>query len=317
MCGLPDPRLSRAVIIGTGEYRLLPALAPAVHNNVGALADALCDGDIWGLPRDHCLVAEDPEEPADMLDLARQASREATDTLVVYYAGHGLVDSRRVELHLCLTGSDAERIYTAVPYEHIRAAMLDSRARRKVVILDCCYGARAFGQMSGAGAAIAQEAAAEGTYVIAAAAENKQAIAPPGDRHTAFSGELLDILGNGLPHRGPTLTLDDIFTELLARMRAKGLPLPQKADRNTAGELSFARNRAVAARREATGSVALPGDVTQHPDEALDDHIQELSSAPAAGASGSMGDMPLTAESVDQDVDDHIRALSEGSGEAR
>jgi hypothetical protein len=51
----------------------------------------------------------------------------------------------------------------------------DSRAARKIVILDCCYRGRALGQMGSAAETVVAEASAEGTYALAAAAENKPA----------------------------------------------------------------------------------------------------------------------------------------------
>jgi len=134
-------------------------------------------------------------------------------------------------------------MYTAVGYNLIRDLLLDSRAARRIVILDCCYSGRALGQMGSAGETVATEASAEGTYVLAAAAENKTAVAPPGARFTAFTGELLDIIEHGISGRGPLLDLDSIYRELLAAMQAKGYPIPQKRDRNTAGQLTLIRNR--------------------------------------------------------------------------
>ena len=243
MTGLPDTGRSRAVLVGTGRYQVLSELG-SVHNNLSVLTRALRDERVWGLWSGNCAVVEDPASTRDILDPVAKAAREATDTLLLYYAGHGLVDPKRGELHLTLTGSDPELMYTAVWYSLIRDLLLDSRARRKIVILDCCYSGRALGQMGSAGEAIATEASAEGTYVLAAVAENKTAVAPPGALFTAFTGELLNIVEHGISGQGPLLDLDSIYRELLAVMRAKGYPSPQKRDRNTAGQLTLIRNQA-------------------------------------------------------------------------
>lgn len=238
-----DPFLSRAVLIGTGSYGTLSPIV-AIHNNLPALAEVLRADNYWGLPADRCAIVEDPETTADMLDPVRVAAHDATDTLLVYYAGHGLVDPRRSELHLSLTGSDPQRIYTAVPYALIRDLLLDSRAVRRIVILDCCYSGRALGQMTATASAVVDEASAEGTFVLAASAENKVALAPPSERYTAFTGELLAIIRKGITGYGPVLDLDCVYQHLLASMRSKGFPLPQKRDRNTAGQAALVRNQA-------------------------------------------------------------------------
>jgi hypothetical protein len=239
---LPDPMQSRAVLIGTGRYTMLAGIG-AVHNNLAALAEMLYTDRFWGLPPGNCAIVQDPVTIAEMLDPVADAAEDATDTLILYYAGHGLVD-RRGELYLALVGSDPRRIYSAVPYSHLRDVLLDSRAARRIVILDCCYSGRALGQMAAAASAVADEASAEGTYVLAASAENAVALAPPGKRYTAFTGELLTIIHGGIDNRGPLLDLDTIYQHLLAIMRGKGLPVPQKRDRNTAGQLTLFRNQA-------------------------------------------------------------------------
>ena len=89
------------------------------------------------------------------------------------------------------------------------------------MILDCCYSGRALGQMAATSSAVADEASAEGTYVLAATAENKSALAPPGQPHTAFTGELLSILRNGITDGGPLLDLDSIYSQLRKVARTK------------------------------------------------------------------------------------------------
>lgn len=261
---LPDPRQSRAVLVGVANYERLSKL-PAVGNNLSALADELRSARVWGLPRDNCKVKKDPTTAADMLDLVREAAANATDTLLFYYAGHGLVD-RRSELHLALLGSDSDpaRIYTAVPYDHIRDALLYSRTLRRIVILDCCYSGRALGQMADPLSAVVNQASAEGTYVLAATAENKEALARPGEQYTAFTAELLDIMRNGIPERGSRLALDSIYRQLLEVMSSKGLPLPQKSDRNTTGQLTLIYNQSFRQPTNAPVAVTAGGYCLMH-----------------------------------------------------
>jgi ActR/RegA family two-component response regulator len=243
---LPDPLRSHAVLIGVGNYRNLSPL-PAVHNNLTALATAFQSDRVWGLPSQHCAIVKDPETIEEMLDPLVDSAQNATDTLLLYYAGHGLVDPLRSELHLTRPGSDPQRMHTAVPYNQVRDALLNSSAIRRIVILDCCYSGRALGQMSDPVAALAEEASVEGTFILAAAAENKTALSPTGQLYTAFTGVLLDTMNNGIAGRGPVLDLDSIYMHLRAVMAVRGLPLPQKRDRNTAGRLNLIRNQAFSA----------------------------------------------------------------------
>lgn len=72
-----------------------------------------------------------------------------------------------------------------------------SRALRRIVVLDCCYSARAFGAQSSAAAL-----EVDGTYLLAAAAETAVALSPPGEPLTAFTGEWLTLMRDGVPGEG-------------------------------------------------------------------------------------------------------------------
>jgi hypothetical protein len=63
--------------------------------------------------------------------------------LLVYYAGHGLVDQRG-RLYLAVTGSDsAHPEWSSIPFATLRENLVAARARAHF-ILDCCFSGRAF-----------------------------------------------------------------------------------------------------------------------------------------------------------------------------
>ncbi|GGW96324.1 caspase, EACC1-associated type [Streptomyces noursei] len=254
MTGLPDPATSRAVLLGTASYRHLDAL-PSVEANLRDLAATLGDATVWGLPEPHCEVVLDPGGADAMLDPVHRAGDEATDTLVVYYAGHGMRDTESADLYLGLTGSRDGVGYTAVAYQHLRGAIRSARARRKIIVLDCCFSGRAVRTLAGQGDVLAARAAVDGAYVLTASPRDRVALAPDGERHTAFTGELLGILRHGLTDGPELLDLDTLYRALTERLGAKNRPLPQRAQENGVGRLPLARNRALAQRRAPAGPV--------------------------------------------------------------
>ncbi|UJB41031.1 caspase, EACC1-associated type [Streptomyces sp. A1-5] len=254
MTGLPDPATSRAVLLGTASYRHLDAL-PSVEANLRDLAATLGDATVWGLPEPYCEVVLDPGSADAMLDPVHRAGDEATDTLVVYYAGHGMRDTESADLYLGLTGSRDGVGYTAVAYQHLRGAIRSARARRKIIVLDCCFSGRAVRTLAGRGDVLAARAAVDGAYVLTASPRDRVALAPDGERHTAFTGELLGILRHGLTDGPELLDLDTLYRALTERLGAKNRPLPQRAQENGVGRLPLARNRALAQRRAPAGPV--------------------------------------------------------------
>ncbi|MEU1665898.1 ABC transporter substrate-binding protein [Streptomyces sparsogenes] len=244
MTVLPEPAASRAVLIGTSRYDHLEPL-PAVANNLRALAAALCAPHTWGLASEHCTVIENPGSAVEVLDAVRAAAEEATDALLVYVAGHGLVEPRRGELFLSLTGSVRQRSYTGLAYATLRDVVLDGRARRRVMLLDCCLSREVPGFVDGVEALI-DRSAIEGACLLAAVPDNSFALAPPGEPHTAFTGELLRLLNDGVPGGPELLDLETVYARVYAALGAKGRPLPHKRDGGTAGGLALARNAAPA-----------------------------------------------------------------------
>jgi hypothetical protein len=241
---LPSRDGSRVVLIGTSRFTD-PGLAdlPAVRNNLTGLARCFQDNWLWGLPAANCAVVSDPTSIDEVIDPVHDAAAEAEDTLLVYYSGHGLIDQETNELLLALVGSRSGRSHTAVPYEYLRRDVNGARARRRVVILDCCYSGKALGGMSDASAAVADQASADGTYLMASAPPNQQAISPPGEQFSAFTGELISLLREGRQDGERYFRLDAIYNHIYYALRDRSLPQPQKRAGNTAGDLALARNR--------------------------------------------------------------------------
>ncbi|MGW2329163.1 caspase, EACC1-associated type [Streptomyces sp. NPDC001700] len=245
MATLPDPTRSEAVLVGAYDYRTLPGL-PAVARNLEGLRGVLTDPAVWGVPPERCTVLAQPGSAQQVLDTVKEAAARATDTLFVYYGGHGLIDPHTDELYLALPDSVHDREYTALRYEYLRRAVLDpaAGARRTVVVLDCCYSGRALiGRMS-ASDEIADRAAVEGTCLLTASAETRAALSPPGETYTAFTGELITALGGGIPGAPDLIDMNTLYRHLHRTLAAKSRPLPQQRNRNTGGLIALARNRA-------------------------------------------------------------------------
>jgi Caspase domain len=257
---LPDPYASQAVLIGVAKYSHLEQL-PTVDNNLAGLQMALTDPLLWGLPALNCRILRQPRNANAALNALQHAATAATDALIVYFGGHGLIDPENDdELYLALPDSDKERAYrTAMPYGWLRRELQTAQARRKVVILDCCYSGRALGRWMGEGQGdFADRLEIAGTCVLTATARTRKALAPPDDRFTAFTGELLSLVAEGIPGGPDLLDMDTIYRHLTIRMRAKGLPLPQRGQTDHGGDIALANNRSRGSVRSASPSSPRP-----------------------------------------------------------
>jgi outer membrane protein assembly factor BamB len=246
---LPDPQRSRAVLIGTGKYadKKLPDL-PVVGRTIGDLAAALTDPVCGIVAESHCAVLEDQGDIRLIGRHLRSAARDAEDLLLVYFVGHGLVSGRRHELYLGLPDSEwAEPEFNSLEYDKLRSFVLDSAAATKIIILDCCFSGRVVSEvMADPVTEMVGQIEVDGTYVLASAERDQVALILPGENYTAFTGRFLHLLRNGVPGGPELLTVDYLYRQLVARMRAAGLSQPQRRATATADLLALAVNQAFA-----------------------------------------------------------------------
>ncbi|MER8154446.1 caspase family protein [Streptomyces sp. NPDC094472] len=244
---LPDPATSRAVLIGVHAFDHLDDLAP-VENNINRLYDALTDPELWGLPKEHCWKILQPRYGQEVIDALGQAADEASDTLFVYYAGHGLIDTQATDasdrLCLALPAADQEaRLHWALRYKGVREKVQQPRrARRKVVVLDCCYSGQAAVAMGPTD--LKDEAEIEGAYVLASSGANALSYSREGAELTDFTGELLALVEGGVTGGPELLTVEDLYQGIRRAAAHKGLAKPHKLATDQADRVALVRNRA-------------------------------------------------------------------------
>ncbi|MEV8638774.1 caspase family protein, partial [Streptosporangium sp. NPDC051023] len=221
---------ARVVVVGSGTYTAGSSLP-----EVGAVADTVTDlgrclVERAGLDPAALTTMIDPAGPVEFGAALVKAARQATDVLVVYYLGHGLVDTGN-ELHLA-THATADLTkgipaHQALPYATLRQVVAQCTAPVIVIVMDCCFSGRATPAAREAGQRLL-EATPQGTYLLAAAGRDQAAWAPPGQRHTAFTGALITLLTDGDPTAPAVLTLDDIYRCLARTLPEQGFPAPRR-----------------------------------------------------------------------------------------
>ena len=77
---------------------------PSVSDNIAALAGLLSSPEILGLAASQLTVIDNRLAPRRG-EAVRSAADAATDTLIVYFAGHGLIEARTGELHFAVGNS--------------------------------------------------------------------------------------------------------------------------------------------------------------------------------------------------------------------
>jgi len=241
-----------AILVGCALYPPTTGLEniPPVSNNLQKFIAILTDPAIFGVPNErvHCLL--DPQTGKSFASFVKSKSELAEGTLLFYYAGHGVI---AYDGTLLFPTRETEKYLeeeTSVAWELIKRRLINSPARRRILILDCCYSSRAVGALAGETAELRAPLAAEGAIAITAAPRNKTAHFLAGETYTAFSGRFFTVLENGVPDRGDLLTADTIFEETKRLVNSHGnLPEPQIVVSGVLGNIKLARNKAFLATR--------------------------------------------------------------------
>lgn len=238
---------SRALLVGCDSYDS-PTLGdiPSARNSLEELAATLRQS--CGMAPSSIRLLANPRSTSEIGFAIADLSEQATDVLLFYYVGHGLV-SASGDLYLSDSTTDARpnRLpYSALRYNTVRDSFRDSNALNRLIILDSCWSGRAIDNLGSgdAGTEPADLARLDGACVLAAAARDELALAPAGSPYTAFSGELIHYLRHGDPVGPRQLTVAHAFRHLALSLPQRGYPLPQRRVSGGADSLVLADNRA-------------------------------------------------------------------------
>jgi hypothetical protein len=246
-----DPVNTQAILIGASQFEQsdkLPSL-PAVENNVWALKRLFADFNIMGIPCDNITVIGNALSSDEITSQLLPVVPKAKDTLIIYYAGHGVVCPKRFfYLATKNTINSKPEATGALLFSKMRNVIMENAVSRKIIfILDCCYSGRAIEEFHTIGR--------KKVFIITATPSDEVAIAPEGATYTAFTNELLHIFEKGIDNRKETLTLWDIYENMKNQLVGK-YPEPQHVIFNGAHNLEIAYNRAYQPPKPQNGGLA-------------------------------------------------------------
>lgn len=254
---------SRVLLAGTAHYPAAGDLLPdvsAVSKSLTDLAAALHDqGGIGEENLSTPLV--DPSDPRELGQALERVVSEASDTLLVYYIGHGLIGSNQ-ELYLATKATDSQvdgLDYKALSYTALLRSLRRSRARTVVVVLDCCFSDRGWPAARLPADSVFERALVHGGFLLTSAARDEHALAAPEEDYTRFTGALIRLLRDGDPTGPRGLTLDHVY-RFLYRELPDGTPRPHRHSTDRAGELILAPNWAYPSPPEKEPDKWRPGD---------------------------------------------------------
>ncbi|GAA3005585.1 caspase family protein [Actinokineospora diospyrosa] len=235
-------RIYRALLVTNWAFPDDPGLAPLLgpEHDAEVLRAALTAPGV-GLHRlaDVRVVADASQR--DILIALDEFFGEATrdDQLLLYYSGHGKLDLHG-NLHLAARDTRSDRIMsTGIPARAVVDMMTASRAKAKVVLLDCCHS-------GGFKAApdLPRHLGGKGVFVIASGLSVQLTKdAEKAGEPSPFTGFAADCLATGQPDRDGDgyVSVDDLYSHVADRMADAGLSTPQRTFDDTVDTVAIAR----------------------------------------------------------------------------
>jgi len=223
-----------ALLIGIGSYGEGLAAIPSARADVEALAEVLLDPGLGGLQPQHLRRLLDPSRTALASAIESfYADKQADDLLLLYFSGHGFRDDdRQLLLSSAESGKTRREGRVQVPRAstltaaEVRGFMERSRARRQVVILDCCFsGAFAEGlQAKDEGLLELETLGGEGRAILTSSAAIETSRAPEdGEGLSVYTRFLVEGIRTGAADRRQQGWLDAEDLHLYSQSRVKEL----------------------------------------------------------------------------------------------
>jgi hypothetical protein len=231
MSSFPD---AHALVVGIAAYHSLRPLPATVLHDAGAVARALVEPNVCAYdPSSVCTFLDGDATGAALRAALADLARVATDrsTVLFYFSGHG----GRVAAGPA-PGDYLLPVDTAYPDEaalarsalsatDFTAALRAIRARKLVVILDCCHaggiGETKDFQSGLSSPTLEQLQAGFGRVILASSLGHEVSWVQPGDANSVFTKHLLAGLRGGAPAPDGLVRIFDLFHYLQPRVTAE------------------------------------------------------------------------------------------------
>jgi len=234
---LIDSKNTQVILIGTSEIEDEKFQSiPNVIGNLSKLQDLLFT--VVGIDKSNIHPFFDKDNSSEITKKVIEIIPKATDTVIVYYAGHCV--RYKQELYFTTTGTqsrDPKNTGAILAGDLLQTVIEKSKAKNIIFILDCC--------LSGLASKYIDDKE-KNVFLITATTSNETAKdkSPENENLTAFTNELLSILEKGIDSAGKNLTIWDIFNSLEQKLESKNLPKPRMVPYGSPEKLEICKNRA-------------------------------------------------------------------------
>ncbi len=220
-----DTENTRVLLIGNSDYDFsFPPIQP-VKGNIEDLYEILTDKRKIGIPQENITICFNKTNTEIEEQLLIASQHKNLETLFIYFAGHGhRTDIKKLYLVAKNTKKISDHIIGGIDFDFIKNVVLkQSTAQQKIVILDACHsGIAAQGDDT-----LVTNFDVKGTYILTSSSGEEVSFFDKNKRNTFFSGEIINLLKNGVENHKEQIALDDIYENVTTTLKQRNLPEPR------------------------------------------------------------------------------------------
>lgn len=192
-----------ALLIGVSEYGAGLNQLPKAVEDIEAMKVTLQQPDLGGFAE--VKVLPNPDTMMMQLEIERLfADRTRDDLVLLFFSGHGVKDDRgNLYFATSITRKNAEGELlksTAVPATFVHDIMSNSRSRRQVIILDCCFSgafAKGLAAKDDGMVNIKEQLGGEGRVVLTSSASTQYSFESTGADLSIYTRYLVEGIRSG------------------------------------------------------------------------------------------------------------------------
>jgi len=246
-----DHSHTKVVLIGNSQYpNWTEGNIKNIEVNLKELKDVLCNPDYVGIKDDpdSIIVLHNMGKTQILVELNKMIKKcSDEDTMVVYYAGHGLLDQTDIKQLFMATGDTMmdDKISTCVHSNEFKNSLNKCRAGNKITILDCCYAGRLSGlQSDPESLRNGHWGGTEGVYFLMSSdIDTPSRFDPDNDSiPTFFTQKMVQTIKDGADKGQDIWTLDDFFDNMKTNWDLQKAPMPLSLTYQSIGKFPFCYN---------------------------------------------------------------------------
>lgn len=223
----------KVILIGVSKYPDDTHVTdvPNIKTNINLLKKTLISSNYVGISNENVLVSLNKSKSDLENELTTFVKNTSEDeTLIIYYSGHGFVSDNNSELYLSTTDTKLNQLEsTGISTDNFVEIINLSDSKRKIVILDSCHSGYIHNSIDNF-----SNYNDDKLFVISSSSSDDPSYYPINSKNlpTYFTGELIDVLKNGIENGKTNLTLNDLFNKITSSLKKQDLPSPQKTTLN-------------------------------------------------------------------------------------